>query len=116
MAMRSRLNGETVVIDLPVNPASEHELLNFVHGLLAKGHRRFVVNLEDLKWLDSAGLGGVAGAYTAVTRLHGGLVLAAPQPPIRTLLDQTKLSTVIPVLDSEPAAVASFDGPRRQSD
>ena len=112
--MTTRLSGEIVVIDLPVNPPSEHELLRFVHGLLAGGHRNFVVNLAELKWLDSAGLGGIAGAYTAVSRSGGGLVVASPTAPIRTLLDQTRLSTVIPVHDSESAAVASFDGPRRQ--
>src|SRR5262245_53149416 len=114
--MTIRLSGEIVIIDLPVNPATEHELLNFVHGLLARGHRNFVVNLAQLKWLDSSGLGGVAGAYTAVTRLGGGLVLASAPPPIRTLLEQTRLSTVIAVHDSEATAIASLDGGRSQNE
>jgi anti-sigma B factor antagonist len=106
-----RLNGDVVVIDLVVNPGSEHEVLNFVHDLLAKGHRKFVVNLGKLKWLDSAGLGGVAGAYTAVIRHGGGLVLASAPPLIKTLLDHTKLATVIPVHGSEPEAISSLAGP-----
>lgn len=115
--MTIRLNGDVVVIDLLVNPGSEQELLNFVHDLLAEGHRKFVVNLAELKWLDSAGLGGVAGAYTTVIRHGGGLVLASAPPPIKTLLDHTKLGTVIPVHGSEAEAIASFEsrerGPQR---
>ena len=105
-----RLNGDIVVIDLLVNPANEHELLDLVHGLLAKGHQKFVLSLTELKWLDSAGLGGVAGAYTAVIRHGGGLVLANVPPPIQTLLHHTRLATIITVHDTESEAIASFDG------
>lgn len=110
--MTSRLSGDVVVIDLPLNPSSEHELLDFVHRLLAEGHRKFVVNLADLKWLDSAGLGGVAGAYTTVIRHAGALVLTSAPPPIKTVLDHMRLTTVIPLHSSEHEAIASFDGRR----
>ena len=89
-SMTIRLNGDVVIIDLRVNPASEHELLDLVHGLIAEGHRKFVVSLAELKWLDSAGLGGVAGAYTTVTRQGGSLVLADAPPLIKTLLEHTQ--------------------------
>ena len=110
LSMTTRLTGDVVVIDLWDNPNSERDLLDLVRGLISAGHRKFVVNLAELKWLDSAGLGGVAGAYTAAIRHGGGLVVASPQPAIRTLLDQTKVSTIIVVHESEPEAIASFDG------
>ena len=107
--MTIRLDGDVVIIDLRVNPANERELLDVVHGLLTEGHRKFVVNLAELKWLDSAGLGGVAGAYTAVMRHGGGLVLANAPPSIKTLLEHTKLSTIVAVHDSEREAIDSFN-------
>lgn len=108
--MTTRLHGDVIVIDLQVNPDTERELLDLVRALLAEGHRKFVVDLSGLRWLDSAGLGGVAGAYTAAVRHGGALVLASPPPAIRILLDQTKLSTIIAVHGSEPEAIASFNG------
>jgi anti-sigma B factor antagonist len=104
-----RLDGGVVIIDLRVNPANERELLDVVHGLLSEGHRQFVVNLSQLKWLDSAGLGGVAGAYTTVMRHGGGLVLANAPPTIKTLLEHTKLSTIVAVHDSEQEAIESLN-------
>ena len=107
--MTSRLSGDVLIIDLQVNPANENELLDFVRRLLAEGHRKFVVNLGELKWLDSAGLGGLAGAYTAATRHGGSLVLASAPPLIKALLDHTKLATIISVHGSEQEAIASLD-------
>ena len=107
--MNIRLDGSVVIIDLRVNPANERELLDVVHGLLSEGHRQFVVNLAELKWLDSAGLGGVAGAYTAVMRHGGNLVLTNAPPAIMTLLEHTKLSTIVSVHDSEQEAIESFN-------
>ena len=108
-AISIRLNGDIVIIDLRANPATEHELLDVVHDLIAEGNRKCVVSLAELKWLDSAGLGGVAGAYTTVIRQGGGLVLAEAQTPIKTLLEHTRLATIIAVHDSEADAIASFD-------
>ena len=108
-AVTTHLSGDVLIIDVRVNPASERELLDFVREQLAEGRRKFVVNLAELRWLDSAGLGGLAGAFTAATRHDGRLVLASPQPAIESLLDHTKLATIIPVYSSEHDALASFD-------
>jgi anti-anti-sigma factor len=106
--MDVRVNGDVVVIDIRAIPADEHELPARVRALVTEGHRKFVVNLAGLPWLDSSGLGGVAGAYTTALRHGGGLVLTSAPPAIRTLLDHTRLSTVIPTFDSEPEAIASL--------
>ena len=79
-----------------------------VRKLLAKGQKKIVLNLGEVNYIDSSGLGELVSAYTAVKNAGGELKLLSLTSKVRDLLVITKLVTVFDVKDDEAAAVASF--------
>lgn len=62
-----------------------------VDGLVQEGHRRIVLDLADVPYVDSAGLGEIVRCYTALSRKNGRLKLRNPSKRIQDLLTVTKL-------------------------
>lgn len=83
-------------------------LRDTVKDLLAKGQKNILVNLADVKYIDSSGMGELISAYTSVRKQGGELKLLHLTKKIHDLLQITKLYTVFEILDEEPAAIAAF--------
>jgi anti-sigma B factor antagonist len=79
-----------------------------IKDLLADGQRRILLNLGEVNYIDSAGLGALISAYTTVKREGGHLKLVNATKRIRDLLAITKLITVFDSFDSEKEAIASY--------
>jgi anti-sigma B factor antagonist len=79
-----------------------------VRKLLAAGSKKIVLNLAEVSYIDSSGLGELVSAYTAVKNAGGELKLLNLTSKVRDLLVITKLVTVFDVKDDEAAAVSSF--------
>ncbi len=75
---------------------------------LAQGVRGMVLNLAEVSYIDSSGLGELVSACTAMKNLGGELKLISLTHKVRDLLVITKLVTVFDVKENEAAAVASF--------
>ena len=83
-------------------------LRDALQKLLKSGERKVLMNLEDVDYVDSAGLGELITAYTTV-RAHGGqLKLIKLTHRIQDLLQITKLLTVFDAFDSETEAIKSM--------
>src|SRR5579862_2808456 len=81
---------------------------NTVKELLGKGQKKILLNLGDVNYIDSAGVGELVSAFTSVRNQGGELKLLKLTKKVRDLLQITKLYTVFDVLDDEAAAVAAF--------
>jgi anti-sigma B factor antagonist len=81
---------------------------NTVREVLKNGGKKIVLNLSDVNYIDSSGIGELVSTYTTVTNNGGQLKLLNLTKKIQELLAITKLLTVFQVYDSEPAAIASF--------
>ena len=79
-----------------------------VRKLLANGSKKIVLNLGEVNYIDSSGLGELVSAYTAVKNAGGELKLLNLTSKVRDLLVITKLVTVFDVKDDEASAVSSF--------
>ncbi len=79
-----------------------------VRELLKNGNKKIVLNLADVNYIDSSGIGELVSSYTTVTNQGGSLKLLNLTKKIHELLAITKLLTVFPVYDNEQAAVSSF--------
>ena len=79
-----------------------------VNSLVNQGHKKIVLNLADVPYIDSAGLGEIVRTYTTVSRQGGSLKLLNLTKRITDLLSITKLLTVFETFDSENDAVRSF--------
>ena len=111
MKIDQRAVGDVVVLDLKgrVTMGEGDELLkDKVNSLVNQGHRKIVLNLAGVPYVDSAGLGEIVRTYTTVSRQGGSLKLLNLTKRITDLLSITKLLTVFETFDSENDAVQSF--------
>jgi anti-sigma B factor antagonist len=83
-------------------------LRDIVRDLIGKGEKRLLLNLGDVTYIDSSGIGELVSAYTAVRKEGGELKLLNLTKKVHDLLQITKLYTVFDVKDDEAAAVAAF--------
>jgi len=113
MQIEERAVGDVVVLDLKgkVTLGEGDELLkDKVNSLVNQGHKKIVLNLADVPYVDSAGLGEIVRTYTTVSRQGGKLKLLNLTKRIQDLLAITKLLTVFETYESEPDAIKSFGG------
>jgi anti-sigma B factor antagonist len=111
MQIEERAIGDVIVLDMKgrVTLGEGDELLkDKINSLLNQGHRKIVLNLADVPYIDSAGLGEIVRTYTTVSRQGGSLKLLNLTKRITDLLSITKLLTVFETFDSEDEAVRSF--------
>ena len=79
-----------------------------IDSLLNQGRTRIVVDLADVPYIDSSGLGETVRTITKVSRAGGRIVFCNPTKRIIDLWSITKLITVIPIAEDVNAAIASF--------
>jgi anti-sigma B factor antagonist len=79
-----------------------------VKSLIAAGKQKLVVNMDDVKYIDSAGLGTLIAAHISAKNQGASLSLCHLGSKFHELLQITKLLTVFEVYDTEAAAVASY--------
>jgi anti-sigma B factor antagonist len=87
---------------------TEAQFVQIVRHILNDGRTRLVLNLADVPYIDSSGLGAIAQAYTSAWRRGGELKLLHVKHRNRHLLTVTRLISVFEVFDSEDEAVRSF--------
>ena len=79
-----------------------------VRGVVTKGHKKVVLNLKEVSYIDSAGLGEVIGAYTSVKNQGGDMKLVGASGRALDLLQVTRLLTLFEFFDDEASAIRSF--------
>ena len=81
---------------------------NTVRDLLKNDDKKIILNLADVNYIDSSGIGELVSTYTTVTSNGGQLKLLGLTKKIQELLAITKLLTVFQTYDDEQAALDSF--------
>ena len=85
------------------------ELRHAVRSLVADGKKKIILNLADVDYLDSSGVGELVGCFTTVRNAGGELKLLNLSQKVHDVLHVTKLYTVFDIRDNEFTAVKSFD-------
>ena len=85
----------------------EVALRDHINGLLAEGHRDFVLNLADVPYIDSFGLGQLITVRTSIRMRGGQLILLRPTENVQKLLQITKLNSIFQTSGDEAQAVTS---------
>ena len=112
MQIDERKIGNVTILDLKgkLTLGDGDELLrNKINGLVQVGSKQIVLNLGQVPYIDSAGLGEVVRTYTTVKKQDGMLKLLNLTKRIQDLLMITKLLTVFDTFDNEVDAVKSFN-------
>jgi anti-sigma B factor antagonist len=85
------------------------DLRTAVHGLIAQGKKKIILNLAAVDYIDSSGVGELVGCFTTVRNAGGELKLLNLSQKVHDILNVTKLYTVFDIRDDEFTAVKSFD-------
>jgi len=112
MDIKERVVGGVSILDLSgkiVLGEGDGQVKERIKDLLSDGQRRILLNLAEVNYIDSAGLGTLIGSYTTAKRDGGTLKLVNLTKRIRDLLAITKLITVFETFDNEAEALASFN-------
>ena len=83
-------------------------LRDTIRDLVGRGQKKILLNLGDVTYIDSSGIGELVSAFTAVRREGGELKLLNLTKKVHDLLQITKLYTVFDIKDDETAAIKSF--------
>lgn len=83
-------------------------LRDTVRELVGKGQKKILLNLAEVNYIDSSGIGELVSAFTTVRREGGDLKLLNLTKKVHDLLQITKLYTVFDIKDNEANAVAAF--------
>jgi anti-sigma B factor antagonist len=82
---------------------------NAVRELVNAGNRNILLNLQGVSYVDSSGLGEMAGSFVTVAKLGGQLKLVHTQSRIDTMLQVTKLYCLLVTFNDETEALRSFE-------
>ena len=86
-----------------------HGLRDAVRKLVADGNKKIILNLAEVDYIDSSGVGELVGSFTTVRNAGGELKLLNLSQKVHDVLHVTKLYTVFDIRDDEFQAVKSFD-------
>ena len=84
-------------------------LRNTIRRLLGEGKKKILLNLADVGYIDSSGIGELVSSFTAVNKESGSLKLLNLTQKIQDLLAITKLLTVFDTYDDEGEALTSYE-------
>jgi anti-sigma B factor antagonist len=104
--------GQVTVVDLSgriVLGDGSALLRKTIRGLLDDQRKKILLNLADVDYIDSSGIGELVSGFTAVKNQGGDLKLLHLTKKVRDLLQITKLYTVFDVFTDERQAVGSFN-------
>jgi len=115
MQLSERKIGDVVVVDvsgkITLGDGGDQILKDKMRSLVQQGHKKVLLNLGEVSYVDSAGLGELVQSYATVNKNGGSLKLLNTTKRIKDLLAITKLLTVFDTYDSEAEAVTSFSKP-----
>jgi len=106
-----QVDGVTIV-DLggriTLGDTSSGKLREAIREILSRGDKKIVLNLGDVSYIDSSGLGELVSSYTTASTQGGKVKLLNLQKKVQDLLQITKLYTVFDTYENEADAVLSF--------
>ena len=112
MQISERTVGDVVIIDvagkITLGDGGDVALRDKMRSLIQQDHKKVLLNLGEVSYVDSAGLGEIVQSYATVTKNGGKLKLLNVTKRIKDLLSITKLLMVFECHDEEAAALKSF--------
>jgi anti-sigma B factor antagonist len=116
VSIEKRMAGDVMVLsvvgDMTLNGNEALMIADKVRSEMVQGTTRFVLDLGHVRYIDSAGLGELVHAFSAVRNRGGAMKLMNITKRVNDLLVLTRLLTVFECFDNEADALASFPAVR----
>ena len=118
MTYEARQAGDVTILDISgridlgvaiaFGPGGNVSLKSVVHDLAERGQKNIVLNLRDVSYIDSSGIGELVGSVRSVRKVGGDLKVVNPNLIVKKLLGTCRLDTVIDVRPDETSALQAF--------
>jgi|SRR5579859_1456245 len=111
LKISKRENGDIVIMDISgrlVYGDETDDLRREVKEIFEDGEPQILLNLSDVPYVDSGGVGALVGLYTSAKNAGGDLKIACPTAKVNSVLEITKLIPVLGVYSDENDAIAAF--------
>lgn len=104
-------NSKVTVIKLKgrFDANSVNTLKKKVNGLLKDKHLHMVIDLKEVDFIDSSGLGCLVACYRSAIKMGGDILLASLSDHVRSLIELTRLHRLFEIFDEPEEAVTSFE-------
>lgn len=112
MTTKTREAGSVTIVDVSGRIVLGEEsaaLRALIVDLLTQGHKQILLNLGNVDYIDSSGLGNLVSAFSSVRKQGGELKLLSLTNKVEDVLQITRLYTVFDIKDDEAVAIKSFD-------
>ncbi len=109
--LNSRQVGDVSVVDVAGRITlgeGSSALRDALRGMVTSGHKKILLNMAEVSYIDSSGIGELVSGFTSVTNSGGQLKLLNLTKRVKDLLQITKLYTVFDVHEDEAHAIRSF--------
>ncbi len=97
-------------VPLSFGEGAGHPLQALVRDFAARGQTKIVLNLHDVAYIDSSGIGDLVASATTLRRHGGDLKVVNPSMVVQKLLRMTRVDTVLDVKADEASALQAFAG------
>lgn len=112
MHISERMVGDVMIVDVSgkvtLGDGGDAMLKDKMGSLVQQGNKKVLLNLGEVSYVDSAGLGAIVQAYATLNKIGGTLKVLNATKRIKDLLSITKLLTIFDTFDNEAEAVKSF--------
>jgi anti-sigma B factor antagonist len=108
MELKIRKNNEVYIIDIvgEMDLYNSYKLKELLMKMIEKKIERFIVNMEDVEYIDSSGIGALIYITSTIKKLNLKLVVANIHGSVKKVIELTKLSSFFPTAASLDDAVA----------
>jgi len=109
--LNTRKVGDVTVVDVSGRITlgeGSSALRDSLRDLVASGNKKILLNLGEVSYIDSSGIGELVSGFTSVSNAGGSLKLLGLTKRVKDLLQITKLYTVFDVHEEEAHAIRSF--------
>jgi anti-sigma B factor antagonist len=111
MDITTRSRGDIIILDITgeIDLYNAPEIKDIVNKLIEDRRYNVIINLEDVSYIDSSGIGALISSLSNLKKYHGGLKIINVYASVRKVFELTKLTSFFEIFDSEEAAVESFN-------
>lgn len=111
MILKVEEKGEVVLIQVKEERLDAHnsgELKNQMLNLFEEGKNHIAIDLQDVRFVDSSGLGALVSGFKNASARNGNLKLCGLQPQVKSMFELTRLHRVFEIFPGTEEALASF--------
>ena len=110
MDISSRTKGEVVILDISgeIDLYNAPEIKDIVNKLIEQKKYNVIINLKEVTYIDSSGIGALISSLSNLKKYQGGLKIINVFASVKKVFELTKLTSFFEIHDSEEEAVRAF--------